>query len=108
MQRRIVLADLLKEVENLAGQLVRFFGSTLVWHKTCQTALFEGRLSLIERWPRETKCWCRLGNRPAFFLYAAKHLVLDLNQIPRIEELAGFEQLVGDVFWTRVERSLLA
>src|SRR5262249_51744353 len=104
----IVLMNPLKEVHNLAGQLVRFFGSTLVRHQTSQAALVEGRLSLIERWSRETKCGCRLGNRTAFFLHTAKHLVLDLNEIPHIEELAGFEQLVGDIVWTRVECSLLA
>src|SRR5438094_6986877 len=108
MQRRIVLTNPLKEIDDLAGQLVRFLGSTLAWHKACQAAFFEGRLGLIERWSRETKCGCRLGNWTAFFLHTAKHLVLDLNQIPHIEELAGFEQLVGDIVWTRVECSLLA
>src|SRR5437867_2276827 len=100
--------NLLKEVDNLAGQLVRFLGSTLVWHQTSQAALFEGRLSLIERWSRETKCGCGLGNRTAFFLHTAKHLVLDLNKISHIEKLVGSEQFVGDIVWTRVERPLLA
>ena len=89
--------NLLQEVHDLVGQLVRFLGSALVRHKTTQAALFEGRLGLIERWSRETKCGGRLGNRTAFFLHTAKHLVLDLNEIPHIEELARFEQLVGDI-----------
>src|SRR5437879_159198 len=100
--------NLLKEVDDLAGQLVRFLGSTLVRHKPSQAALFEGRVGLIERWSRETKCGYRFGNGTAFFLHTAKHLVLDLNEIPHIEKLAGFEQLVGDIVWTRVECSLLA
>jgi hypothetical protein len=37
-----------------------------------------------------------------------EHLVLDLEEILRIEEIAASEQLVGDVLGTPVERALLA
>jgi hypothetical protein len=37
-----------------------------------------------------------------------EHLVLDLEEILRIEEIAASEQLVGDGLGTPVERALLA
>ena len=91
VQRRIFLTDLLKKVHDLAGELVRLLGSALVWHKASYAPLLECELGLIERWTREAKRRGRFGDRTAFFLDTTEHLVLDLNYIPRIEELAALE-----------------
>jgi hypothetical protein len=81
----------LKKVDDLVGELVRFLGSTLLWHKACDATLLEGELGLIERWTREAKRRGRFGDRTAFFLDTTQHLVLDLNHVPSIEEPASLE-----------------
>lgn len=104
---RFFLAHLANECEDLLGELVRLLGTALVWHQAGKTVLLEGRLCLVERWPRKTEVCRRIRHGLSFGPYAAQHLVLDLDQIARIEEILLEEQLVADVFRARVQRALL-
>ena len=92
----------------LLVSLCACLGPRLCGTRASYAILVEGDLGLIERWPRKAKRRGRFGNRTAFFLDTTQHLVLDLNHIPRIEELAGSEKLVGHVFRAWVECSRTA
>jgi len=104
---RFFLAHLANECEDLLGELVRLLGPALVWHQTGKTVLLEGGLCLVERWPRKTEVCCRIRHGLSFGPHAAQHLVLDLDQIARIEEILLDKQLVADSFRARVQRPLL-
>src|SRR5207249_6604020 len=82
---RFFLAHLANECEDLVGELVRLLGTALVLHQTGKTVLLEGRLCLVERWPRKTEVCRRIRYGLSFGPHAAQHLVLDLDQIARIE-----------------------
>lgn len=105
--RRGVLTRFADESENLFCELVRLLGATFARHQTWQPVLFECRLRLVERRPRKTKSGCRVGDRFAVRLYAAKHLVLDLYQVSGIEKAAGREPFVGHLVGPGVESPLL-
>jgi len=83
---RLQLACFGNEVHDFVGQLVSLFGAPLVRDQSGQPTLFEGGQSLIERRPRKAESRRGAGNRMAFALHAAQHLVLDLDEIPGIEE----------------------
>ena len=44
----------------------------------------------------------RSAYRLTLVLHTAQHFVLDLNQIPGIEEIVGPEQFVGDLIGVRI------
>jgi hypothetical protein len=104
----IVLARLSNELQDRRTQLARLFGPALEWDKTRQTTLRKGGLGLVERRPRETKLGGSFGDRLPVFLDAAHHLVLDLNQVAGIEELAGGKQVVGHGLGAWIYGALLA
>jgi len=102
-----LLAHLPNECEDFLGELVRLLGTALVWHQTGKTVLLESRLCLIERWPRKTEVCRGIGHGLSFGPHPAQHLVLDLDQIARIEEIVLKKQLVADGLRAGVQRSLL-
>jgi len=104
---RFLLAHLANECEDLLGELVRLLGTALVWHQAGKTVLLEGRLCLVERWPRKTEICRRIRHGLSFGPHAAQHLVLDLDQIPGIEEAVLGKQRIGDCAGPRIEGSLL-
>src|SRR5215203_246705 len=64
-------------------------------------------LGLIERRARQSESRSSFGDRCLVDLYTAKHLVLDLNQVLRIEEVAGLEERVRDSLGMRIEHAVL-
>lgn len=100
--RGLFLARLANEGKNLLGELVCLLGTAFVWDQAGKAILLEGRLSLVKRGSRKTEARRRIGNGLAFGPHPAQHLVIDLNQIPRIEELVLKKQLVADGFGARV------
>ncbi len=72
-----------------------------------QPLIFEGRLSLVESGPREAEGRSRLRDRLSVDPHSAEHLVLDLDQVAGIEELAGLKPFVGDGLGTGIEHSVL-
>src|SRR4051794_13263348 len=62
---------------------------------------------LIKRRTRQPESHCSFGNRCLVDLDTAKHFVLDLNQVLRIEEGACLEERIRDRFRMRIENALL-
>ena len=105
--RRLSVACFGDESHDLLGQLVRLFRAALVGHEAGESCLFEGRQGLIKRGPREAEGCRSAGHRLALALHAAKHLVLDLHEVARVEETVLEEQFVGDTLLARIQSSLL-
>ncbi len=78
------------------------------WNQPCQTLLRYGLAGLIERRPRQPEGRGSIGHGRMVDLDAAKHLVSDLQQVVRIEEVVSLEQRIGDSVRMRVEHALLA
>src|SRR5215472_7420608 len=107
-QARLRCALLGHELENRGGKLVSAPGTPLVGQQSGQAALRETHLRLVKRRPGEAKLARGLRNRPLLHADLAQHLVLDLQQIVGIEEVAGLEERVSYILRTRIESSLLA
>src|ERR1700686_2872104 len=84
--RRLFLACLDDESQDLVCQLVRLLGAAFVGNQAGETSLLEGFQRLIERGPREAESRRGARYRMTLALHAPQHLVLDLDQIPGIEE----------------------
>jgi hypothetical protein len=94
--RRIFLACLDDEGQDLVGQLMRLRGAALVGNEAGEPALLESGLRLIERGPGEAESRRGASHRMALALHAAQHLVLDLDEISGIEKAVLGKQRVGD------------
>ena len=107
-QRWLHPQQLLEKLHDLRAQLVRALGSWLLRQQPAESRNLEGRLCLIERRTREAERRGALGDRPRVDPHAPEHLVLDLHEIARVEEVGALEQGVGDVFGTAGEQEVLA
>src|SRR6266446_8416079 len=96
-QRRLRSLLLGYEFHHFRGELVTASRTTLPRKQSGQAALLESEFGLVERWPRETKFFGRLGNRPLVYTDLAQHLVFHLDQVVGIEELAVLEQWMGHI-----------
>src|ERR1035441_5439296 len=94
---------LVDKVQYFQGELVRPTGPPLLWNQTCQTTLLEVHLRLIKRRPGHAKGRGRAAHGVLVDFDSAQHLVLDLDEILGIEEVAVLEQGVGYLF--RMRRS---
>src|ERR1035441_8242514 len=99
----IFLASLLKELHDFRGELASLLGPALEGYEAGQAAPRDGGLRLVERGAREAELGGSLGDRLPVFLDAAQHLVFDLHQVARVEELAFGKQVVGHGLRVRVE-----
>ena len=72
--------------EVLFGELVRSLRSALAGQQAGQALAIEQLSRDIINRPRQPKGFCRLHHRTAVLFDAAQHLVLDLDQVVRIEE----------------------
>jgi hypothetical protein len=93
---RLFLAGLDEESQDLVVQLVRLLGAAFVGHQAGEPTLLEGFQRLIERGPGEAESRRGARHRVTLALYAAPHLVLDLDQIPGIEEAVLGKLRIGD------------
>jgi len=87
----------------LVGQLVRVLGAAFVGDQPSQPTFSEGGQRLIEGGSREAEGSRCAGHRMALALHSAKHLVLDLDEIPGIEEVVVGKQRIGDCAGPRIE-----
>ena len=71
-------------------------GARTFGNQARQPLILESGLGLVEGHAGESEGRRSLGDRPPLGLHATKHLVLHLDQIVGIEELALDEQRVGD------------
>src|SRR5207237_10034487 len=72
-----------------------------------QAALLETRLRLIKGRSGESEGGCRSVHRKSLGFDPAQHFVLDLNEVARIEKLAGLKQFVGDLLGMWIQAALL-
>jgi hypothetical protein len=90
-QGRLHSQQLLEELHDLRAQFVRAPGSGLLRQQPAESSKLEGRLCLIERRTREAERRGALGDRPRIDPNAPEHLVLDLHEIARVEEVGALE-----------------
>jgi len=97
---------LLHELHDVVGQLVRATRSRLVRQKSGQTFAVEGRLRLVERLSGEAKRARDGRHRLVIDTHATQHLVLDLEQVVRVEERVVGEERIGDRVRVCVQKSV--
>lgn len=107
-QGRICGSLLRNELHNLGGQLVAALRAALVRKQAEQPVLLKGCLRLIERRTGKPEGVGGLADGVFVDVNLAQHLVLDLDQIGGIEEVAAVEQGKGDSLRMRVESALAA
>ena len=91
------------ELHHLGGQFVATLRAAFVRKQAEYAVPLKRRLSLIERWTREAEGLRGLADRTPVDVNLAQHLVLDLQQVVGIEEVAVVKQRMGDGLRTRVE-----
>ena len=94
----------LDEIEDLLGALVIAPGPSGTRQQSGNPLLLEGLIGDIECLSTDTESFGDMADRPALDPVAAKHLVLDLHTIARVEEfvLAG-EGFVAHTLRTGME-----
>ena len=102
---RAVLED---ELQNGGREFVRSVRAALAGNQSREALLRNRLLGLVEHRTRQPERCCRLRDGSFVDLDAAKHLVLDLEQVVRIEELPGLEQRIRDSLRMRIEDALVA
>ena len=107
-QRRLGCSRLLDKFHDLGSQLVRPAWPSFLRDQAGEASLLEGRLCLVKRRAGETERGGGLAHRILFHFDAAQHLVLDLEQVPGIEEFVVLEQPGRDRLGMGVEGSLLS
>src|ERR1700681_1152266 len=91
---RLVRPELHDEAHQFGRQLVAGPRAALVRKQAREACILKRCLSLIERWPRESKGAGCLADRRLVDLHQPEHFVLDLQQIVGVEKLVGPEGLV--------------
>jgi|SRR6516165_8008380 len=104
---RIFLTTLAYKGQDLLGELVRLLRAALVGNQAAEPVLLERHLRLIERGPRKAESRRRIGDRFAFGLHPAKHLVLDLDEVSGIEKAVLDKERVGDRAGSWIQTPLL-
>lgn len=96
------------EVQNGRRKFVRSMRTTLAGNQPYQALLRNRLLGLIEHRPRKPEGRGCFGHGSVVDLHTTQHLVLDLQQVLRIEEVARLEQRIRDGLRVWVEDALLA
>jgi len=106
VQRRLRFSHCEQELHHFRREFVATFGASLQRNQPCQPSSFEGEVCLIEGGSRKPKFVGGLGNRPAVDMDLAEHLVLDLNDVVPVEEIAVLEQRMAHALRARVEHAV--
>jgi len=104
--RAIRRVGLLKKREDVAGDLVAPVRSPFVRQQARQPALLKGPLRVIERGTREMERRGRRGHRLRFEFDPPEHLVLDLDDVARIEEVVRSEGGIRDLVGAAIQRAV--
>ncbi len=102
-QRRVLGLALQNIVHHLIAELVGSSGPWFARDQAREAAVRELLLCLVEGRAREAELRSGSAHRLAFESHSAQHLVLDLDQVPRVEEVVPVEQLVLDLFGVPVQ-----
>jgi hypothetical protein len=105
---RLAVALLTKEVRDTVGELVRTTWAGPTRNQTRQAMTLIQRLRLIHRWSRKAEYRRSRTEGHSLDAHAPQHLVLDLKEIVRIEELVSSEQGVLNVVGAGMEIALPA
>jgi hypothetical protein len=95
-QRRIGEPFLAHEGHDGIVHFVSAARAPLTRKKTRQASPLEGRPCLVDRRPRKSEILCGAANRFAVDPNAPEHLILDLDQIVRVEETILVKEFVSD------------
>lgn len=106
VQRRLRFSHCEQELHHFRREFVAAPGTSLQRNQPRQPSLFEGGICLIERGARKPKFVGGLGNRPVVDMDLAEHLVLDLNDVVPVEEIAVLEQRMAHTLRARVEHAV--
>jgi hypothetical protein len=106
-EQRVAELMLEQELDDEFGELVGTAGAGSLRDQARQAGAEEERLGLIEDGTGEPERLRHLGDGGPLDANAAKHLVLDLNEVARVKELAAEEQEVGHLLGVRVQDALL-
>jgi hypothetical protein len=103
------IAELLleQEFDDGVGQLVSVPGTGTLGDQARQAAAVVQRLGLIEHGTGDPERRGDYGDGSALDVSAAEHLVPDLHEVARVEELAALEQGISHLLGTGVEDALL-
>ena len=104
----VLLASFLDELHHFFVELVGSMGPSLLWDKPGKARVLEGLQRLVEGRAREAKFRRTVSDGFLFDLNLPEHLVLDLNEIARVEELPCGEERVLDALGMRIDSALVA
>src|SRR6185437_13913096 len=107
-KRRILGLLLDHKIHYFAGQLVPSLRATFVREQAEHTILLKSRLRLVEGGARKSESARSFADGLLIHVNLAEHLVLDLQQVVRIEEIAVLKQRVSNRFGLRIERAMPA
>ena len=96
-----------QEIDHEVGELVGLTRSGSLRDQARQAGAVIERLGLIEDGTGEPERLSNLGDRDPLDANSAKHLILDLHEVARVEELAAEEQGVGHLLGVGVQGTLL-
>jgi len=104
-----ILGSLLDhKIHYFAGQLVPSLRATFVREQAEHPVLLKCRLRLVEGGARESESMRSFADGLLIHVNLAEHLVLDLQEVVGIEEIAVLKQRVSDRFGLRIERAMPA
>src|SRR5208282_3959524 len=106
-EQRVTELMLDQKVDNEFGELVGTAGAGSLRDQAREAGAVEERLGLIEDGTGEPERLSHLGDGGPLDANAAKHFVLDLHEVARVEELAAEEQGVGHLLGVGVQDALL-
>ena len=103
----VLPASFVDELHHFLVELVGSMGPSLLWDKSGEARLLEGLQCLVEGRARETKVRRAVSNGFLFDSNLPEHLVLDLNEIARVEELVCGEERVVDALGMGTQSALV-
>jgi len=106
-QERVAELVLDQEFDDGVGEFVGASGARALRDQAGQASAVVERLGLVENGTREPERVHDLGDGGPLHTNAAEHLILDLHQVARVEELAAQEHGVGHSLGVGVQGALL-
>jgi len=106
-EQRVAELVLEQEIDDGVGEFVGVSGARALRDQAGQAAAVVERLSLIENGTGEPERLSGVGDGGPIRTNAPEHLVLDLHQVARVEELPAQEHGIGHLLGVGVQGALL-
>ena len=107
-KRRILGSLVENKIHYFAGQLVPSLRAAFVREQAKHPVLLKCRLRLVEGGAGESESVRGFADGLLIHVNLAEHLVLDLQKVVGVEEIAVLKQRVSDRFGLRIERAMSA